>query len=100
MLYAPENLIFFLPGVFIEDNDPGFDLSEIHVERGVWEPASSARGFVLTGSMGGEASGGSLEEESEDFEEDGTEREDIGLLRVVLASRGTVTRWRGGVGAG
>ena len=50
--------------------------------------------------MGGEVSGGSLEEESEDFEEDGTEGEDIGLLRVVFASRGTVTRRRGGVGAG
>ena len=100
MLYAPENLIFFLPGIFIEDNDPRFNLSEILVERGVWKPASSAGGFVLTRSMGGEVSGGSLEEESEDFEEDGTEGEDIGLLRVVFASRGTVTRRRGGVGAG
>jgi hypothetical protein len=36
--------------------------------------------------MGGEVSGSPLEEESEDFEEDGTEGEYIGFLRVVLAS--------------
>jgi hypothetical protein len=100
LLYAPENLIFFLPGVFIEDNDPRFDLSEILVERRVWEPTSSTRGFVLTGSMGGEVSRSPLQEESEDFEEDSTEGEDIGFLRVVLASRGTMTRWRGRVRAG
>lgn len=49
--------------------------------------------------MGGEVSGGSFEEESEDLEEDSAEGEDIGLLRVVFASQGTVTRRRGGVGA-
>jgi hypothetical protein len=86
--HASEDFIFLLAGVFLEDCDPAFDLSQVLVERRIGKTATSTWGLVLGGAVGCEVSRGAFEEESEDLEEHGAEGEYVGFLRVVFRAEG------------
>ena len=80
--HGAEELMVLCESVAVEGVDPGADLGEVSVKRGVGRGAAAAGGAVLAGAVGGEGGGLALEQVGEDVEEDGGEGEDVGALRV------------------
>src|SRR6266536_2876458 len=77
MTDTPEYFVLFFRSIFGERVHPTFNLAQILVKRRIWKTAPSTWGFVLGGTVGGEISRRAFEEESQDFEEDGSQREYI-----------------------